>query len=75
MVKVQTRRQHPRYKKYIIFNSKFKAHDESNACGMRDTVKIMETRPLSKEKRWTVVDVLIKGDKAAAPKKRKVKKI
>lgn len=49
---------HPLYKKRIKRTSKFKAHDEKNMCQLGDLVKIMETRPLSKEKHWRVVEVL-----------------
>ncbi|MDQ7823189.1 MAG: 30S ribosomal protein S17 [Candidatus Eremiobacteraeota bacterium] len=49
---------HPMYKKIIKRNSKFKAHDEKNECNEGDRVKIMETRPLSKEKCWRVVEIL-----------------
>ncbi len=48
--------QHPKYKKTVKRVTKFKAHDESNKCQVGDTVKIIETRPLSKEKRWVVVE-------------------
>jgi small subunit ribosomal protein S17 len=48
--------QHPRYKKTIKRVTKFKAHDENNKCKIGDVVKIIETRPLSKEKRWKVLD-------------------
>ncbi|MDR2267677.1 MAG: 30S ribosomal protein S17 [Christensenellaceae bacterium] len=46
---------HPLYKKYIKRTTKFKAHDEQNACHIGDKIEIMETRPLSKEKRWRFV--------------------
>ena len=46
---------HPLYKKIVKRTVKFKAHDEQNACGIGDTVMIMETRPISKDKRWRVV--------------------
>ena len=52
---------HPLYKKYIKQTSKFKAHDEKNTCGIGDKVKIMETRPLSKTKRWRVVEIVEKA--------------
>lgn len=58
VVMVKTRRQHPRYKKYLEFGRKFKAHDESNACKVGDRVKLIETRPLSREKRWRVEEIL-----------------
>ncbi len=51
---------HPVYKKYIKRTSKFKAHDEKNECKVGDKVKIMETRPLSKTKRWRVIEILEK---------------
>ena len=51
---------HPVYKKFIKRTSKFKAHDAQNECQIGDLVKIMETRPLSKTKRWRVVEVLEK---------------
>ncbi|HBC32681.1 MAG TPA: 30S ribosomal protein S17 [Clostridiales bacterium] len=52
---------HPLYKKRIKMTKKFKAHDEENRCAIGDTVKIMETRPLSKEKCWRVVEILEKA--------------
>ncbi len=62
VVSVETRRPHPRYKKVVTYRAKFKAHDESNTCGIGDLVKIVETRPLSKEKRWRVAEVVVKGE-------------
>jgi len=50
--------QHSLYKKIIKHSKKYKAHDETNQCRVGDLVKIMETRPLSKDKRWRVVEVL-----------------
>lgn len=52
---------HPLYKKYITRTHKFKAHDENNECGIGDTVKIAETRPLSKDKCWRVVEIIEKA--------------
>lgn len=52
---------HPRYKKYIRQNTKFKAHDENNEAKIGDTVEIMETRPLSKTKNWRLVRIVTKG--------------
>ena len=52
---------HPLYKKIIKNTVKLKAHDEENACGIGDRVLIMETRPLSKDKRWRVVEILEKA--------------
>lgn len=62
VVAVERREKHPLYKKYIRRTTKFKAHDENNECRMGDQVRIMETRPLSKDKRWRVVSVLKKAD-------------
>ncbi|MBR6735965.1 MAG: 30S ribosomal protein S17 [Oscillospiraceae bacterium] len=52
---------HPLYKKIVKRTVKFKAHDEQNACGVGDKVEIMETRPLSKDKRWRVVEIIEKA--------------
>lgn len=49
---------HPLYNKQIKMTKKYKAHDENNQCKIGDTVKIMETRPLSKDKRWRLVEIL-----------------
>jgi len=57
-VAVQRREKHPIYGKFVKKTTKFTAHDESNDCGIGDTVKIMETRPLSKNKRWRLVEVI-----------------
>ena len=60
VVAVERLIKHPLYKKYIKRTSKFKAHDEENRCDIGDKVKIMETRPLSKTKRWRVVEIVEK---------------
>ncbi len=52
---------HPLYKKIIKRTIRFKAHDENNACGVGDRVMIMETRPLSKDKNWRVVEIIEKA--------------
>lgn len=52
---------HPLYKKIMKRTVKFKAHDEQNACGIGDKIEIMETRPLSKDKRWRVTKILEKA--------------
>ncbi len=52
---------HPLYKKIIKRTMKLKAHDETNACGIGDRVEIMETRPLSKDKRWRVTKIVEKA--------------
>ena len=62
VVVVETLRRHPLYKKVVKHRVKFKAHDDGNACGIGDTVKIVETRPLSKDKRWRVVEILRKKE-------------
>ncbi|TAN62158.1 30S ribosomal protein S17 [bacterium] len=61
VVKVERSTRHPLYKKTIRRYKKFKAHDESSSAKTGDTVKIMETRPLSKEKRWRLLEVLKKA--------------
>jgi small subunit ribosomal protein S17 len=53
-----TRVKHPMYGKFVLKTKKFVAHDEKNDCNIGDTVKIMETRPLSKTKRWRLVEIL-----------------
>jgi len=53
--------QHPRYKKIMKRTYRLKAHDEQNQCGVGDRVKVMETRPLSKDKRWRVVEIVEKA--------------
>ena len=60
VVKVEQMVKHPVYKKYIKRNVKFKAHDADNACAAGDKVLIVETRPLSKDKRWKVREILEK---------------
>jgi small subunit ribosomal protein S17 len=62
VVAVETRKVQPLYKKAIRFTKKYKAHDENNACKIGDKVKIVETRPLSKEKRWRVTEIMSKGE-------------
>lgn len=54
---------HPLYKKIIKRTVKLKAHDEKNECKIGDTVEVMETRPLSKEKRWRLIEILEKADR------------
>ena len=62
VVSVQTSVKHPVYNKIVKRTYKLKAHDEENACTIGDTVKVMETRPLSKEKRWRLIEVMEKAD-------------
>ena len=61
VVAIEDSVQHPLYKKTIKRTVKFKAHDENNECGVGDRVEILETRPLSKDKRWRLVKVLEKA--------------
>ena len=63
VVAVETSVKHPIYGKIVKKTYKLKAHDEENACQIGDKVKVMETRPLSKDKRWRVVEILEKGGK------------
>ena len=58
VVAVERQVPHPLYKKYFKKTKKFHAHDGENACNIGDTVRIMETRPLSKTKRWRLVEIL-----------------
>ena len=61
VVAIKTKVRHPLYGKMVNRTRKFKAHDEINECGIGDTVKIMETRPLSKDKRWRLVEIVEKA--------------
>ena len=58
VVAVQDHVKHPLYGKIVKRTYKLKAHDENNECNIGDTVKVMETRPLSKDKRWRLVEVI-----------------
>ena len=58
VVAVQDRVRHPLYKKIVKRTYKLKAHDEANECNIGDKVKVMETRPLSKDKRWRLVEIM-----------------
>ena len=61
VVAIRNRVKHPLYGKIMNRTSKIKAHDEENQCGIGDTVKIMETRPLSKDKHWRLVEIIEKA--------------
>jgi small subunit ribosomal protein S17 len=61
VVQVQRRFAHPVFKKYVSKRVKFKVHDETNDLNVGDTVRIVETRPLSKSKRWRLLEVLERG--------------
>ncbi len=62
VIAVDTPKHHPLYKKTIRRVAKYKAHDEKNQCRTGDTVKIIETRPLSKDKRWRVAEIVTRGE-------------
>ena len=61
VVAIRTRVKHPLYGKIMNRTSKIKVHDEENQCGIGDTVRIMETRPLSKDKHWRLVEIIEKA--------------
>lgn len=61
VVMIKYNKKHPLYKKIIRRTAKLKAHDENNQCNMGDKVQVMETRPLSKEKRWRLVSIIEKA--------------
>jgi small subunit ribosomal protein S17 len=58
VVAVENRSAHPKYGKIVVKTKRYKAHDEENQCKLGDRVRIQETRPLSRTKRWAVIDVL-----------------
>ena len=60
-IAVQYRGRHPQYGKIMNRTTKIKAHDENNECGIGDTVRVMETRPLSHDKRWRLVEIIEKA--------------
>jgi small subunit ribosomal protein S17 len=60
-IAVERRTQHPKYKRVVKKTKKYTAHDEENICNEGDTVRIMETRPLSKTKRWRLVEIIEKA--------------
>ena len=62
VVAIEDSVQHKLYKKIVKRTYKLKAHDENNECGVGDTVKVMECRPLSKDKRWRLVDIIKKAE-------------
>ena len=61
VVQVETKIRRPKYGKFVKHTKRFMAHDEKGECGIGDTVKIMETRPLSKLKRWRLVEIIEKA--------------
>ena len=62
VVAVETSRHHPLYKKTIKRSVRYKAHDENNKCELGDKVRIVETRPLSRQKRWRVDEIITRGE-------------
>lgn len=68
VVQVEDLRRHPLYHKVVRHSTRFKAHDENNSCNIGDVVKIAETRPTSKDKRWVIVEIIQKADVAGAIK-------
>ena len=61
VVEIRTRVKHPLYGKIMNRTTRFKAHDENNECGIGDTVRVKETRPLSKDKNWRLVEIVEKA--------------
>ena len=61
VVEVVQRKLHRLYKKYLTRTKRLKAHDEANACGIGDTVRVVESRPLSKDKRWRLLEIVEKA--------------
>ena len=68
VVQVESLRRHPLYHKVVRHASSFKAHDEENSCNVGDVVRIVETRPLSKEKRWRIIEIIRKANVVGALK-------
>ena len=64
VVRIDRHKRHRLYRKTIRVTRRYKAHDETNACNLGDIVRIAETRPLSRDKRWRVVEIVTKGDVA-----------
>ena len=62
-VKIDYRKRHPKYGKMMTISKKLHAHDEKNECGVGDLVTVMETRPLSKTKRWRLVEIVERASK------------
>lgn len=58
VVEIETKKKHPMYGKFVKQTNKFMAHDDKNDCNIGDIVKIMETRPMSKNKRWRLVEII-----------------
>ena len=67
VVAVETPKRHPLYKKTVKRQVRYKAHDEENKCQRGDKVRIVETRPLSKDKRWRVAEIVTRGEVVEIP--------
>ena len=67
VVAVESRYRHPLYKHTVRTTKRYKAHDEDDACRLGDTVRLIESRPLSREKRWRVIEILRHDERASAP--------
>jgi small subunit ribosomal protein S17 len=64
VVTVERKKKHPLYHKVMSVTERYKAHDDDNSCKLGDVVRIVECRPMSKDKRWRVIEVLTRGDVA-----------
>ena len=64
VVSVERRKKHRLYHKVVSFTARYKAHDEDNACHLGDVVRIEECRPMSKDKRWRLIEIMSRGDVA-----------
>ena len=65
VIAVEQKVKHPLYKKYILRTKKLKVHDENNECGVGDKIEVMETRPLSKDKNWRLLNIIEKAKQEA----------
>ncbi|MEK7216155.1 MAG: 30S ribosomal protein S17 [Chloroflexota bacterium] len=64
VVQIDSRKPHPLYHRIVRITKRFKAHDEANVCHIGDLVRLIESKPISREKRWAVVEILERGDVA-----------
>jgi small subunit ribosomal protein S17 len=72
VVEIEMRKAHPKYRRVMKFNKKFYAHDEQNSARIGDVVRIRETRPLSKLKRWTLEEIIRRSSLATLPEEKPV---
>jgi small subunit ribosomal protein S17 len=70
VVEIEMRKAHPKYRRVMKFNKKFYAHDEQNSARIGDVVRIRETRPLSKLKRWTLEEIIRRSSLSALPEEK-----